>query len=145
MRTATPSNVYTQLAAKPACQQHINAKFSQLLAAQLPRATFTHSQAPNTNARKTSTQNFRSSYWHGYPERGLHTASGRTHMPPTDERNFFAAPIGTATPSDVYTQPGAKHECQEDINAKFSQLLLARLLRTRFTHSKRPNPHATNR
>ena len=39
--------IYAQQAAKPACQQHINAKFSHLLLAQLPRTEFTHSKAPS--------------------------------------------------------------------------------------------------
>ena len=57
---------------------------------------------------KTSAQNVRSSYWHGYPERHSHTASRRTRMPATHQRKLFAAPIGTATPNDVYTQQAAK-------------------------------------
>ena len=106
--TATPNAVYTQQAAKPACQQDISAKFSQLLLAQLPRTQFTHSKAPNPNVSKTSAQNFRSSYWHGYPERHSHTASPRTRMPAIHQRKLFAAPIGRATPNDVYTQQAAK-------------------------------------
>ena len=106
--TATPNAVHTQQAAKPACQQHINANFSQLLLARLPRTTFTHSKPPNPHASNTSTQTFRSSYWHGYPERHSHTASRRTRMPATHQRKLFAAPIGTATPNDVYTQQAAK-------------------------------------
>ena len=54
--TATPNTVYTQQAAKPACHEDTNAKFSHLLLAQLPRTQFTHTKAPNPNARKTSPQ-----------------------------------------------------------------------------------------
>ena len=142
--TATPSAIYTQQAAKPACQQDINAKFSQLLLAQLPRTQFTQSTPPNPHASKTSTQNLRSSYWHSYPEQHLHTARPQTRMPATHPHKIFAAPIGTATPNSIYTQQAAKPECQQDINAKFSQLLLAQLPRTTFTHSKAPNPNASN-
>ena len=140
--TATPNAIYTQQGAKPACQQDIHTKFSHLLLAQLPRTQFTHSKPPNPHARKTSTQNFRSSYWHSYPERNLHTARRQTRMPAGHQRKIFAAPIGTATPNAIYTQQAAKPECQEDIDAKFSHLLLAQLPRTQFTHSKPPNPHA---
>ena len=52
--TATPNIVYTQQAAKPACQEDTNATFSHLLLAQLPRTQFTHSKLPNPHARKTS-------------------------------------------------------------------------------------------
>ena len=141
--TATPSAIYTQQGAKPACQEDTNAKFSQLLLAQLPRTQFTHSKAPNPHASRTSTQNFRSSYWHSYPERNLHTARRQTRMPARHPHKIFAAPIGTATPNAIYTQQGAKPACQEDIHTKFSQLLLAQLPRTQFTHSKAPNPHAS--
>ena len=108
MRTAAPNTVYTQQGAKPACQQDISAKVSQLLLARLPRTQFTHSKAPNPHVSKTSAQNFRSSYWHGYPERHSHTASRRTRTPATHQCKLFAAPIGTATPNDVYTQQAAK-------------------------------------
>ena len=141
--TATPNAIYTQQAAKPACQEDIDAKFSQLLLAQLPRTQFTHSAPPNPHASRTSTQNFRSSYWRSYPERNLHTASRQTRMPGRHRRKIFAAPIGTATPNAIYTQQAAKPACQEDIDAKFSQLLLAQLPRTQFTHSAPPNPHAS--
>ena len=140
--TATPNAIYTQQGAKPACQQDIHTKFSHLLLAQLPRTQFTHSKPPNPHARKTSTQNFRSSDWHSYPERNLHTARRQTRMPAGHQRKIFAAPIGTATPNAIYTQQAAKPACQEDIGAKFSHLLLAQLPRTQFTHSKPPNPHA---
>ena len=79
----------------------------------LPRTQFTHNKAPNPHVSKTSAQNFRSSYWHSYPERSLHTARRQTRM-------------------------SARHQ------RKISQLLLARLPRTTFTHSKPPNPHASN-
>ena len=117
--TATPNTVYTQQAAKSACQEDITAICSHLLLAGLPRTQFTHSKLPNPHSRKTPTQNFRTS-----------------------------APIGTATPNTVYTQQAAKPECQEDTNAKFSHLLLAQLPRTQFTHSKRqtrmPGRHHRN-
>ena len=141
--TATPNAIYTQQAAKPACQEDINAQFSQLLLAQLPRTQFTRSKPPNPPARKTSTQNFPTSYRQSYPERNLHTASRQTRMPGRHQRKIFAAPIGTATPNAIYTQQAAKPACQQDINAKFSQLLSAQLPQTQFTHSKPPNPHAS--
>ena len=87
--TATPNAVYAQQGAKPACQQDISAKFSQLLLARLPRTTFTHSKPPNPNASNTSTQTFRSSFWHGYPERRLRPASCQTpHGRNTSRQNF---------------------------------------------------------
>ena len=92
--TTTPNAIYTQQAAKPACQEDIHTKFSQLLLAQLPRTQFTQSTPPNPNASRISTQNFRSSYWHSYPERNLHTAQA------------------------------AKPACKEDINTNFLHLLL---------------------
>ena len=116
--TATPNAIYTQQAAKPACQEDIDAKFSQLLLAQLPRTQFTHSAPPNPHASRISTQNFRSSYWHSYPERNLHTASRQTRMPGRHRRKVFAPPIGTATPNAIYTQQAAKPACQEDINTQ---------------------------
>ena len=136
MRTATPNDVYTQQGAKPACQEDTNAKFSHLLLAQLPRTQFTHSKLPNPHARKTPTQNFRTCYWHSYPEHSLHTASCQTRMPGRHQRKNFAPAIGTATPNTVYTQQGAKPACQEDITAICSHLLLAGLPPTTFTHSK---------
>ena len=142
MRTATPNDVYTQQGAKPACQEDTNAKLSHLLLAQLPRTQFTHSKLPNPHARKTPPYIFRSSYWHRYPEHSLHTASCQTRMPGRHRRTFFAGPIGIATPNTVYTQQAAKPACQEDIAVHFSQLLLAQLPPTQFTHSKLPNPHA---
>ena len=141
---ATPKTIYTQQGAKPAWQEHIHTKFSQLLLAQLPGTQFTHSKAPNPHARKTSTQNFRSSYWHSYPEHNLHTARRQTHMAGTRQRKIFAAPIGTATRNAIYTQQGAKPAWQECGNTKFSQLLLAQQPGTQFTRSKAPNPHGRN-
>ena len=141
--TATPNTIYTQHAAKPACQEHINAKFSQLHLAQLPQTQFTHSTPPNPHATNTSTQTFSSSYWHSYPKRNLHTARCQTRMPARHQHKIFAAPIGTATPNIIYTQHAAKPACQEHINAKFTQLLLAQLPQTQFTHSTPPNPHAS--
>ena len=140
--TATPNTIYTQQAAKPACQEDTAVHFSQLLLAQLPPTQFTHSKLPNPHARKTSPYIFRSSSWHSYPEHSLHTASCQTRMPGRHRRTFFAAPIGTATPNTVYTQQAAKPACQEDTAVHFSQVLLAQLPRTPFTHSKLPNPHA---
>ena len=107
VRTATPNTVYTQQGAKLAYEQDISAKFSHLLSAQLPRTQFTHSKAPNPHARKTSTQNVCSSWWHSYPEHTLHTASCQTRMAATHQHKMFSTPIGTATPSDVYTQQAA--------------------------------------
>ena len=151
--------------------RHHNAKFSQLLSAQLPRTQFTHIKPPNPHARKTSTQNFRSSYWHSYPERNLHTSSRQTRTPGKRQRKIFAAPIGTPTPNATYTasrqtrmpaghprkifaapiiprtqfthsKPPNPHESKTS-HTKFSQLLSAQLPRTQFTHSKAPNPHAS--
>ena len=140
---ATPNAIYTQHAAKPECQEHINAKFSQLPLAQLPQTQFTHSAPPNPHARNTSTQKFRSSHWHSYPEHNLHTARHRTCMTGRHQRKIFAAPIGAATPNAIYTQHAAKPAChQQNINAKFSQLLLAQLPQTQFKRSTPPNPHA---
>ena len=79
-----------------------------------------------------------------YPKRNLHTARRQTRMPGRHPHNIFAPPIGTATASAIYTQQGVKSACQEDINTKFSHLLLAQLPRTQFTHSKAPNPHGRN-
>ena len=140
--TATRNTIYTQQGAKHECQEDIHRKFSHLLLAQLPRTTFTHSKAPNPQARKTSSQNFRISYWRSYPEHNLHTASGRTRMQGRHQNKIFVSPFGTAARNDVYTQWGAKPACQEDIHAKFSHLLLAQPPGTQFTHSKAPNPHA---
>ena len=125
--TATPNTVYTQQGAKLACQEDINAKFSHLLLAQLPRTQFTHSKAPNPHARKTTAQNFDTSYLHSYPEHSLHTARRQTRMSARHQRKIFASPFGTATPNTVYTQQAAKTEWQDDINIKFSRLLLAQL------------------
>ena len=127
---ATPNAIYTQHAAKPARQEHISAKLSQLLLAKLPQTQFTHNTPPNPHATGTSTQNFRNSDWHSYPKHNLHTARRQTRMPGTHQRKIFAAPFGTATPNAIYTQHAAKPACQQNINAKFSQLLLAQLPRT---------------
>ena len=107
------NTIYTQQAAKPACQKDSNAKFSHLLLAQQPRTQFTHSKLPNPHARKTATQNFRTCHWHSSPEHSLYTARRQTRM--LGRRKIFAPPIGTATPNTVYTQQGAKPACQEDI------------------------------
>ena len=80
---------------------------------------------------------------HSYPERNLHTARHQTRMPARHPHTIFAPPIGTAAPNAIYTQQAAKPACQEDIDAKFSQFLLAQLPRTQFTHSAPPNPHAS--
>ena len=51
----------------------------------------------------------------------------QTRMPGRHQRKIFASPIGTAILNTVYTQQGAKPPCQaqEDISAKFSQVVLA--------------------
>ena len=97
--TATPNAIYTQQGAKPARQQDIHTKFSQLLLAQLPRTQFTHSKPPNPHARNTITQNLSISYWRSYPERNLHRASHQTRMPARHPHKIFASPIGTPTPN----------------------------------------------
>ena len=56
--TATPNEIYTKQRAKPTCQEDINTQFSHLLLTQLPRTQFTHSNAPNPHASKTSTEKF---------------------------------------------------------------------------------------
>ena len=150
--TATLNTIYTQQAAKPACQEDINAKFSHLLLAQLPRTQFTHSKPPNPHARKTSTHNFRISYWHSDPEHDLHTASRQARMPGRHQRNLHTARRQTRMPAGhqhkifaapIYTQHATKPARQQDVNTKFSHLLLAQLPPTQFTHSKPPNPHAS--
>ena len=78
---------------------------------------------------------------HSYPERNLHTTSCQTRTPARPQHKIFASPSGTATPNAINTQQATKPACQEDINAKFSHLLLAQLPRMQFTHSKPPNPH----
>ena len=119
-----PEHSFTQQGVKPACHEDITVNFSHLPLAQLPRTTLTHSKAPN-----------------------------QTRMPGRNQRKFFAAPIGAATPNTVYTlhTNGAKPPCQEDIIAKLSQLPEAfkqrrpgapQLPPTQVTHSKLPNPHA---
>ena len=150
---ATPNAIYTQQGTKPACQQDVHTKFSHLLLAQLPRTQFTqstppnphagrtHSKPPNPHASKASTQNFRISYRHSYPEHNLHTASRQNRMSAGHQLEIFAARIGTA--NTIYTQQAAKTACQQDINSKFSQLLLAQLPRTGFAHSKPPKPHVS--
>ena len=81
----------------------------------------------------------------GLKKSGVRTATPNTVYTRQEDitEKFFASPIGTATPNTVYTQQGAKPARQEDITANFSQLLLAQLPRTQFTHSKAPNPHAS--
>ena len=136
---ATPNAIYTQHAAKPACQEHINAKFSQLPLAQLPQTQFTHSTPPNAHASRTLTQNFRNSYWRSYPEQNLHTVTLKNT---SGQRTIYTQ--HAANPNAIYTQHAAKPACQERISAKFSQLPLAQLPQTQFTHSTPPNPHARN-
>ena len=121
----------------------MNTTFSQLLLAQLPRTQFTHSTPPNPHASRTSTQNFCSFYWRSYPKRNLHTARRQTRMPARHQRKIFTPPLSPATPKAIYTQHAAKPACQEHISAKFSQLLLAKLPQTQFTHRTPPNPHAS--
>ena len=106
---------------------------SHLCIAQLPRNLQQYTQqAAKLAARKTSTQNFRIFYWHSKPP---DPHAGR------HQHKIFAFSIGTAAPNTIYTQQTAKPACQEDINTKFSHLLLA-ATRAQFTHSKPPNPHA---
>ena len=103
--TATPNAIYTQQGAKPACQQDIHAKFSHLLLAQLPRTQFTHSKAPNPHASKTSTQTFRTSYWHSYPECNLHTARRQTRMPGRHQHAKAAAERRSPNDAKAYIWP----------------------------------------
>ena len=106
--TATPNTLYTQQAAKPACQEYTNAKFSHLLLAQLPRIQFTHNKAPNPHARKTSPQYVRISYCQGYPQQRLHTASCQTRMPGRHQRRPGAPqPFLEALSTAPATQKGA--------------------------------------
>ena len=154
--TATPNAIYTQQGAKPAWQQDINTEFSQLRTAQLPQTQFTHTKAPNPHARNTSTHNFRTSAWHSYPERNLHTASAKparqedinaqishlrmAQLPRTQfitqqgakpacpkDINTQFSHLRVANPNAIYTQYGAKSARQEDINAQFSQLCVTQL------------------
>ena len=80
------------------------------------------------------------SYWHSYPEHNLHTARLQTRMPATRPHKILAPSIGTATRNIIYTQQGAKPACQQHISTEFSQLPLAQLPRTPFTHSKGAKP-----
>ena len=136
MRRAAPNTVYTQQGAKPACQQDSSAKCSQLLLAQLPRTQFTHSKAPNPHVSKTSAQNFRSSYWHGHPERHSHTASRRTRNASNTstqtfrssywhgypERRLHTASCRTPQGRNTSRQNSCIFYCR-GINIKVSQLL----------------------
>ena len=75
---ASPNAIYTQQAAKPACQQDINAKKSRI------------------------------SYWHSYPERNLHTtrtpatqkSSGQRGGPRTPKHT--SDPLGRCSKSHAY-------------------------------------------
>ena len=147
----------------------MNANFSQPLFARLPRTRFTHSicnpflealsTAPaavdtkqrlhtaSCQTRMAATQQhkiFAAPIGTATPKGRLHTASCRTRMAATHQRKIFAAPIGTATPRNIYTQQAAKPEWQRHFNTKFSQLLVAQLPPTTFTHSKLPNPHGSD-
>ena len=62
-------------------------------------------------------------------------------MPGRHQHKIFASPFGAATPNAIYTHQRAKPACPEDVNSKFSHLLLAQLPRTQFTHISAPNPH----
>ena len=95
-----------------------HAKFSHLLLAQLPGTQFTHSKAPNPHARKTSTQNFRISYWHSYPERNLHTASRQIFMPGRHPRKIFPPPIGTEPRGPRRAQRSKPHACDAKTKAE---------------------------
>ena len=147
---------------KPHGRRHQHNIITHLLSAQLPRTTFTHSKLPKPHGRATSTQNFRNSYWHSYPERRLHSASCQSRMAGRHQHTIFASPIGgTAAPNDVYTQQAgratstqhenaspivtpnkvytqqaAKAAWQDDINTKFSQLPSQRPRTTRGTSTQ---------
>ena len=142
---ATPHTIYTQQGAKPPWQERINTKYSQLLLEQRPRTQFTHSKAPNPHASNTSTQNFRSSYWHSYPEHNLHTARLQTRMPATHPHKIFAAPIGTATPNTIYTQQGSKPACQQCIHTKRRQSVHRTPCRCSKSHACRAKAAAERR
>ena len=115
--TATPNAIYTQQGAKPACQQDIHTKFSHLLLAQLPRTQFTHSKPPNPHARKTSTHNFRSSYWHSYPERNLPTARRQTRMPAGHQRKLSQLLLAQL-PRTQFTQSKAPNPNASDTSTQ---------------------------
>ena len=142
--TASPKPIYTQQRAKPECHEDINTIFSHLR----PIGTATPNEFKTQQCAKPACQEdintkFRISYWHSYPERNLHTATRQTRMPGRHQHKIFASPTGAATtPNAIYTQQRPKPACQEDINTKFSHLLLAQLPRTQFTHSNAPNSHA---
>ena len=104
---ATPNTIYTQQGSKPACQQYVHPKFSQLLLAQLPRTTFTHSKAPNPHASRTSTQNFHSSYWRSFPDHNLHTATSPTPATQKQRKSGGAqnAPKRTSDPGQALQVP----------------------------------------
>ena len=88
---------------------------------QLPRTQFTHSNAPNPHGRNTSTQNFRISAWHSYPERNLHTATRQTrcshlrmaHLPRTQFTHSKAPnPNGRKTATENF-RISARHSYPE--------------------------------
>ena len=140
--TATPNAIYTQQRAKPEWQEDINAKFSHLPLAQLPRkhlhTATRQTRMPGRRQRKifaspigTATPRrqrkiFASPIGTATPN-AIYTATRQTRMPGRHQHKIFASPIGTATPNAIYTQQRAKPGCKEDINAKFSHLLLAQL------------------
>ena len=72
-----------------------------------PTTIYTHHKTPSPHARNTSTQQFRISGWHSYPERNLHTPRRQTRMTGTHQHTIFASPINAATPNAIYTQQGA--------------------------------------
>ena len=126
--------------------RHQRKIFASPIGTAIPRTLSTRSKAPNPHARKTSTQNFRISYWHSYPQHFLHTARRQTRMPGRHQRTIFASPIGTATPSTVYTQQGAEPACHEDINAQNLRISYWRsypehTLHTARRHTRMPGTH----
>ena len=140
--TAAPNTIYTQQRGKPACPEDINAKFSHLRLTQLPRTQFTHSNAPNPHARKTSTKIFTPPLCAAT----LHTIYTQQRAKPTCQQDIntqfsHLRPLRAPTTNTIYTQQRAKPACQEDIRATFSHLLLAQLYPKR-NFSKPPNPEA---
>ena len=143
--TASPNAICTQQGTKPACQQDIHTKFSHLLLAQLPRTQFTHSKPPNPHARKTSTQNFRSSYWHSYPERNLHTARRQTRMPAGHQRKFSQLLLAQL-PRTQFTQstppnPHASRTSTQNFRSSYWHSYPERNLHTASRQTRMPGRH----
>ena len=143
--TATPNAIYTQQGTKPECQQDIHTKFSHLLLAQLPRTQFTHSKPPNPHARKTSTQNFRSSYWHSHPERNLHTARRQTRMPAGHQRKFaqllLAQLPGTQFTQSTPPNPNASRTSTQNFRSSYWHSYPERNLHTASRQTRMPGRH----